>query len=134
MRESLVHSRMRLLARAHAFKPVRHVFRGQVVNAHRRKACFARQEHKLRFSFLVDVSIVFVRPFLFDQLITRTALAADVDQTRFLSHVARKTGGVIAKAGRITYQKALRILEQRLERIGRLTPVFPGENASVRHN
>jgi hypothetical protein len=40
-----------------------------------------------------------VRSFFFDHLITRAALASLVDQTRGLSHVARKTGRVIAEAG-----------------------------------
>ena len=47
----------------------------------RRKLGLARQEHKLGFSLLVDVGVVFVRSFFFDHLITRAAFAAIVDQS-----------------------------------------------------
>jgi hypothetical protein len=99
MRESVVYRSVGRLAGAHAFKPVCHVLGRQVIDPKRRKLRLAGQEHILGFSFLIDVGVVFVRSFFFDHLITRAALASVVDQTRGLSHVARKTGRVIAEAG-----------------------------------
>ena len=66
MRESFMHSRVGLLARTHAFKPIRHVLRGQVVNAERRQFGLTRQKHNFGFPFPVNVRVVFVRAFLFD--------------------------------------------------------------------
>src|SRR6185503_20957242 len=77
--KALAHCAMRLLARTHAFEPVCHVAKCQVVNAHWRERGFARQQHVFRSPLLVDIWIVFVRALLFDQLIPRAALAAKVE-------------------------------------------------------
>ena len=52
---------------------------------------------------LVDVGIFFVRSFFLDELISRAAFAANVDESCLLAHVTSEAGSIIAKAGRIAH-------------------------------
>src|SRR5256885_14549008 len=67
------------------------------------------------FRSLIDIRIVLVRSFFFDQLIARAALAAYVRERRLLAHVAGESGRVVAEAGRVADQKTFRIFEQCLK-------------------
>jgi hypothetical protein len=75
MRKALMYGAMRPLTRAHAVEPVPHVFEREVVNAHGRDFRLARRQNVAGTPALVDVRVVLVGAFFFDQLITRAALA-----------------------------------------------------------
>src|SRR5262249_45353646 len=91
------------------------------------------RQHDMLFRAL-HVGVVFVGALFLDDLPAWIALAADVDERRFLAHNAREAVAVVTEAGCITRQKSLRILEQRVERVGILALVVPGEYAAVRHH
>ena len=80
MRESVLHCAIGLLPRAHAFEPIGHVSQRQVIDAHGRKLGFPREKNVFRGSRLVDVGVVLMIPFLFDQLVSWTAFASNVHQ------------------------------------------------------
>src|SRR5256885_6231756 len=82
-------------------------------------------------ALLVDIGIVFVVALFLDELVTRASFTAEVEQRRFLSHIARKAGSIISEAGGVADEKAFGIFEQGLERVRSFAPIFPGEDASV---
>lgn len=105
MGKSILHRAMRLLARAQAFEPVRHVLCCEVINSHRRNSCLARQKNILRRALFIDVGIVLVIALFFDQLVAWAALAPDVDEHSLFPHIAREAGRVISETGGIADQK-----------------------------
>src|SRR5215472_3759059 len=70
--------------------------------------------------------------FLFHHLPARAAFSSYVDHRGLLAHDPREAGSVVAKAGRVTRQEAVRISEKRLEGIRILPSVMPGKNAAIR--
>ena len=69
-----------------------------------------------------------------DHLPARTAFAADVDERRLLSH---DPGEAVASRCRSSWSSSTRndrVFDQRLERVGVLAAVVPGEDAAVRHD
>src|SRR5262249_9570811 len=74
------------------------------------------------------------RALLFNPFPARTPFATNVDERGGLSHDPCETVTVVAEAGGITYQKAFREFQQRLERVRLLAPVLPGEDAARRHH
>src|SRR4029077_9897085 len=111
MRESVLHSAMRLLARAYALEPVGHMPQRSVIDAHGRELRLTGKQNVLRGSIFVDVGVVLVVSIFFGQLIAWAAFAADIGECRFLAHVASEAGRVVAEAGRVADQKALGVLE-----------------------
>src|SRR5512136_2554171 len=89
------------LARTQAVEPVGHVLGGAVVDSHRRRLGFAGKEEVLRLALPVDVGVALVGALLLDYLVAGAALAADVDQSGLLPHVAGETRGVVAEARRV---------------------------------
>src|SRR5216110_1676110 len=132
MREAVINGAVWLLTRAHALKPVRHVLERAVIDAHRRQFRLAGKKNVLRLPLGIDTVVLLVIALLFDQLIARAALAANIEKRGILAHIAREPGRVVTKAGRVAHKEALGIFEQSLKRVGVLTAIVPGINAAVR--
>src|SRR6266567_3231705 len=67
-------------------------------------------------------------------LTARAAFSSVINHCGFLSHDACETGRIIAEARGIAHQKTFWIGEQRMEGIGILPAVMPGENAAICHD
>src|SRR5690348_17243138 len=89
MGEAVAYGSMGLLAAAEALKPVGHVPECQVADGHGLHSALARYGQIPAASLFVDIRIVLMIAPLFHDLVSRTALATDIEQRRFLAHVAR---------------------------------------------
>src|SRR5215469_2938432 len=68
----------------------------------------------------------------FHHLPARAPFSSYVDHRGLLAHDPREAGRVVAKAGRVTREEAVRISEKRLEGIRILPSVVPCKNAAIR--
>src|SRR5262249_26163463 len=124
--------RVRLSPAAQAFDPVRHMREVVVADESWRDGVAPGQRDV--FLGALNQRVVFARALLFDPFPARTPFAAHVDERGGFSHDPRETVAVVAEAGGITYQKAFRVFQQRLERVRVLASVLPGEDAAGRHH
>src|SRR6267154_595063 len=131
--EPVLYCGIRLFAASQTIQPVSHMRRLLIAHPSRRKGLVAGQQNVFDRPPVVHRRVVFVISLFFDQLPSRAAFAAVIDQCRFLAHDARKTGRVIAKTRGIADQRAPRICEQRLKGIWILAAVGPSENTTAGH-
>ena len=123
------HRRVRLLPAAQALEPVGHVREVVIADEGRRDGLIAGQRDV--FLHALNAGIVLMSPFLFNAFPTRTSFASDVDQGRRFPHDPREAVAIVAEARGVAHQATFRILQQRLEGVRILAPVFPGEDAAV---
>src|SRR5580704_7685557 len=126
--EAVVDGGVGLLARAKALEPVGEVGKIFVAHASGRELFVAGKEDVFGDPLFVDVEIVFVIANFADELPAGAAFAAGVKHGSLFAHDAGEAGRVVAKAGAIAGEEALRIGEQSLECVGVLTAVVPGED------
>src|ERR1700730_973039 len=99
MRKSMLHGGIGLLPALYAIEPIGHVRRLFIPHEPGWQGFISAEENVLDRAVGVHRGIIFVIPLFLDHLPARTAFAAVIDQRRFLSHDARKTGRIVAKAG-----------------------------------
>src|SRR4051812_8524886 len=103
-----------------------------VIDAHRRLFRLTGKKYIFRLPLGVHIVVLLVVALLLNELIARTALAANVEKSGVLAHVAREPRRVVSKTGGVAHKKALGIFEQSLKGVGILASVFPCINAAVR--